>query len=116
MLFAYRSGKNRITPKVWLKLERAEREAGSAVAESGGNASFAESKGKVKESPWDIADKFVSMVREDETPYSFTPKTPPTMPDPPPDDGIKPLLERIAKALEKLVEMETEKRRKDDRG
>ena len=30
MLFAYRSGKNRITPRVWRKLERAEREAGLA--------------------------------------------------------------------------------------
>lgn len=28
MLFGYRGGKNRITPKVWLKLARAEREAG----------------------------------------------------------------------------------------
>lgn len=38
MIFAYRSGKNRITNKVWLKLEAAEKDAGIEYAEPVQNA------------------------------------------------------------------------------
>lgn len=38
MVFAYRSGKNRITPKVWLKLQLAEQEAGIIGVPSAQNA------------------------------------------------------------------------------
>lgn len=44
MLYAYRTGKSRITAKVWLKLETAERAAGVGAAdpppESGGTSGF----------------------------------------------------------------------------
>jgi transcriptional regulator with XRE-family HTH domain len=57
MLFSYRSGKNRITPKVWLKLERAERTAGIETEKEAEEAGNAESDGNPKEFP--------SVVRED---------------------------------------------------
>jgi hypothetical protein len=38
MLYAYRSGKNRITQKAWLKLASAERDALRAESEMGGNS------------------------------------------------------------------------------
>lgn len=43
------------------------------------------------------------MLREDATPYRFTAMAPPE------DEGLHRVLERIAKALEKLVEIEERK-------
>ena len=85
-LFGYRSGKIPISGKAWSKLEQAESQKSEPLPP------FHEEK--------------ESSVREDVTPYRFTPMYPQCQGHEPPDEGLKPVLERIAKALEKLVEME----------
>ena len=63
MLFAYRSGKNRITPKVWLKLDEAE-----SLAGIGRNIPLnAESSGNLKDKG---ISESASVVREDPPVYN----------------------------------------------
>jgi hypothetical protein len=59
MLFSYRSGKNRITPKAWHKLEDAERAAGIAEMKGTPVVPFVESEGKVNEPEPDYGGKDV---------------------------------------------------------
>ena len=107
-LFAYRSGKNRITAKVWLKLERAEREAPGNNVEDRSKTGIVERDRNLKESEPSGPENFEAMDREDETPYRFTPIAR-QLTDLAPGGGVEPLLERIAKALEKLVVIEERK-------
>lgn len=94
MLFAYRSGKNRITPKVWLKLERAEVAAGGKSPESAENA---ESSGDPKQA--DVGDSAHS-VCEDSPPYRTRADN-----NWGADPDLLAVLERIASALESLAGM-----------
>jgi hypothetical protein len=83
-LFGYRSGKIKISPKAWSKLEQLESPPPPQIS-------------------WRDES---SSVREDEVPYRFTPMAVQCLSHPDTDEGLRPVLERIAKALEKLVEME----------
>lgn len=102
-LFAYRAGKNRITPKVWLKLERAEREVRGKTQEAPPGGRIVESEANIKERMDQEVENFPSMVSEDEVPYRFTPMGQHCQGHEPAGESLLPVLERIAKALEMLV-------------
>ena len=86
-LFGYRSGAIPISPKAWSKLEQAERAADAPI----------------------IDEKYSSVLREDETPYRVTAMME-DLRGRMTADGLGPLLERIAKSLERLVEIEEGKK------
>ena len=112
MLFAYRAGKNRITPKVWLKLERAEREARPEGGKDDGNGEIAEHDGNLNKSDPVTPQNYSSSVHEDEVPYRFTPMAQQIREDVPPAPSMESVLERIATALERLVEIAERKNTK----
>lgn len=116
MLFAYRGGKNRITPKVWLKLERAERQVAGQESATDAEPVIAEHETNPKEFGSAEVENFGYQLREDETPYRYTPKAKLSkvieeLAAPIKDvSGIELILGRIANALEKLVEIEERKK------
>jgi hypothetical protein len=93
MLHAYRSGKNRITPKVWLKLERAERDAGISYDDSLPKSDFEYKSANPKQ---------VDLVNPPhllcEDPLEYRVKST-TLADP----ELLAILERIATALEEIA-------------
>lgn len=92
-LFGYRSGKIPISGKAWSKLDHTEKEQELALHQLYGA----------------IED---AVMREDATPYRFTPKDRPAQKQEPQAHELQAVLERIAKALEKLVEIEENKNSK----
>lgn len=93
MLHAYRSGKNRITPKVWLKLERAEREAGIAADELPPESNFENSSAYPKEA--DVVNP-AHFLCEEPAEYRVKSITPA-------DPQLIAVLDRIATALEEIA-------------
>jgi hypothetical protein len=93
MLHAYRSGKNRITPKVWLKLERAEREAGICADELPEKSEAAESSANPKEPP---VMNYAHSLCEQPAEYRVKSTTPT-------DPNLLAVLDRIATALEEIA-------------
>jgi hypothetical protein len=71
-----------------------------------GKAEIAERAGNLNNPPPPAAQNYSSTLHDDETPYRFTPMAQQIREDLPPSPSMESVLERIAVALEKLVEFE----------
>lgn len=107
MVFAYRSGKNPISAKVWRKLEAAELAAGLSPPGSGN----AQNSVKAKDLPPPEERNYSSILRE-ESPLERIRQMQKQIQEPPAGAKLDGFLERIAIALERLVEIEEERNRK----
>lgn len=101
-LFGYRSGSIPISRKAWSKLEQFE----EAILKGRASAETATSVINLKDFSTGESEKFDSVIREDATPYRAVVKE---IAKHSSGSDQESLLERIAVALEKLVEIEQRK-------
>ena len=106
-LFGYRNGKIPISNKGWSKLERVEQAAGIGVH----SAKPVETSGSLNEIQELREKSFDAVVREGPAAYRYRPMAE-AIQKGIPENADRNVLERIAIALERLVEIEEERNRK----
>ena len=105
-IFEGRSAESAVSAKTLAKLEEAERRAAAEPPQDFKPEENAKRVSYLNEGSLSETGKFESsVVRDDETPYRFTPKASQCQGHGLEEEGLKPVLERIAKALEKLVQL-----------